>query len=501
MNPNIVRELRQAIGINKVKDDEHILVTYAADYRRTIYAKPDMVVLPETTEDVRKTLMMADQYVIPITVQARGNHSMFSVPSEGGIALDCRRMDKIIEINTDSGYAVIEPGVTFDDFTAALKEKGFRCHIPTAPGGASPVGNYLLKPAGSLATRHLDCIQGLEVKPAGSLATRHLDCIQGLEVVLPDGTVFTTGSATFPGVGSHLRYGPYPDLSGLYTLAYGSMGVITKAAVKIYPINESKQVALVEFDDFPSAVDFVKDITNNNIPEHSIIWFHQLYQLFGCDVSQPLPSELHMDPKKAPKGVAYVMVCVMMSGYKETVETNTKVCAKVAKRFGGRLLTDKEAEKKIPITKSGFDELYTNYHQVEPNFFGLGASPMWITMSEPKDVKEVEKYALDTVYKLGVTPILYYCQPFDFGRSMMFRIFFFPDPRDKAKLAEISRTFGNMFGEAMKRYKAIPMRHSPLGGPFNQTDGHAEVLTRIKKTLDPNNILNRSMNIFEENLR
>ena len=475
----ITEELRQAIGTEKVKDDEHILVTYATDYRRSMYAKPILVVLPESTEDVRETLKIANKHIVPITVQARGNHSQFSVPSEGGIVLDCRRLNKIIEINTDSGYAVIETGVTFDDFTAALKEKGFRCHIPTAPGGATPVGNYLLK-------------------PAGSLSSRHLDCIQGLEVVLPDGTVFNTGSAAFPNVGSHLRYGPYPDLSGLYTLAYGTMGVVTKAAVKIYPINECKRVALVEFDDFPSAVDFVKDVTNNNIPEHCIIWFHQLHQLFGCDVNKPLPPELHADPRKAPKGVAYSLVCVMMSGYTETVETNTKVCGKVAKRFGGRLLSEKEASRKMPITKGGFEELYTNYHQVEPNFFGLGASPMWITMSAPKDVKEVEKWALEKVYKLGVTPVLYYCQPFDFGRSMMFRIFFFPDPRNKEKLAEISKTFGGMFDEAMKKYRAIPMRHSAMGSHFSKTGGYAEVLTRIKKALDPNNILNRSMKLFEE---
>jgi len=474
-------ELRQAIGANKVKDDEHVLVSYATDYRRTWHSKPSLVILPESREDVQAILKAADRYLVPVTVQARGNHSQFSIPSEGGIVLDCRRMTKIHEINTDSGYAVIEPGVTFDDFTAALKEKGFRCHIPTAPGGATPIGNYLLK-------------------PAGSLATRHLDCIQDLEVVIPDGTVFTTGSAAFPGVGSHLQYAPYPDLAHLITDAYGTLGVVTKAAIKIYPINECRKVGLVEFDEFPRAVDFVKDITANNIPEHCIIWFHQLHQLFGCDVTKPLPPELHMDPRKAPEGVAYSLVCVLLSGYTETVESHLKVVDKIAARFGGRLLSDKEASAKMPITKMGFDELYTNYHQVEPNFFGLGASPMWITMSAPKDVKELEKWALDEVSKLGVTPVLYYTQPFDYGRSMMFRIFFFPDPRDKAKLAEISRTFGGMFDEAMKRYGAIPMRHSALGSHFGKTGGYGEVLTRIKKAIDPHNILNRSMKIFPEDL-
>ena len=207
-----------------------------------------------------------------------------------------------------------------------------------------------------------------------------------------------------------------------------------------------------------------------------------------------------MDPRKAPEGVAYSLVCVLLSGYTETVQSHLSVVDKVAARFGGRLLTDEEASTKMPITKMGFDELYTNYHQVEPNFFGLGASPMWITMSAPKDVKELEKWALDEVSKLGVTPVLYYTQPFDYGRSMMFRIFFFPDPRDKAKLAEISRTFGGMFDEAMKRYGAIPMRHSALGSQFGKTGGYGEVLTRIKRAVDPHNILNRSMKIFPEDL-
>ena len=475
----VSQEIRQKIGADKVKDDESTLVTYATDYRRSLWAKPALVILPESTEDVVEILKACNTHKVPITVQARGNHSMFSVPTEQGVVVDCRRMDRILEINTDSGYAVVETGVTFDDFTAALKKEGYRTHIPTAPGGATIVGNHLLK-------------------PAGSLSSRHMDCIQDLEVVIPDGTVFRTGSAAFPGVGSHLRYAPYPDLAGLITMAYGTLGVVTKAAIKIYPINECKKVALVEFDEFATAVDFIKDLTANNIPEHCIIWFHQLHSLFGCDVNQPLPDQLHADPRQAPEGVAYSLVCVMMSGYTETVETNTKVVGKVAKRMGGRLLSDEEADKKMPITKMGFEELYENYHQVEPNFFGLGASPMWITMSAPKDVKELEKWAVEKVYKLGVTPVLYYTQPFDFGRSMMFRIFLFPDPRDKAKLKEISKTFGSMYEEAMEKYKAIPMRHSPLGSHFNKTGGYAEVLTRIKKAIDPNNILNGSMRIFEE---
>lgn len=477
-------ELRHAIGTTKVKDEDFVLETYATDYRTTAIRRPALVILPEAREDVVETLKIANKHNISVTVQARGNHAGLSVPTEGGIVLDFRRMNKIIEINTDSGYAVIEPGVTYDDFTAALREKGFRCHVPTAPGGATPLGNSI-------------------IKPAGSLATRHLDSIQDLEVVLPDGIVFNTGSSSFPGVGSHLRYGPYPDLAGLFVCAYGTLGVITKGAIKIYPINESGRVILAAFDNFSSAVDFVKDITNHNIPEHCIIWNYQLNLTFGFvdDIVKPgtkVTPEMTGDPKQPPEGYPYSVVTINLSGYEETVVTNVNVCGQVARRFGGRVISDEEAEEIMPIAKAGYEMLYTQYHQVEPTFFGLGASPMWITHAAPKDIKEMEKWAVEKIDSLGVRPVCYYAQPFDFGRSMMFRIFIFPDPRDLDVQAKIKQTFGQMFGEAMERYGAIPMRHSPLGNFFPQTGNYAEVLTRIKKVLDPNNILNRDIGIFEE---
>lgn len=211
------------------------------------------------------------------------------IPEKNGIVIDLRRMDRIIEINTDSGYAVVEPGVNFDRLSAALAEKGFRCTIPTAPGEASPLGNYISR-------------------PSGSLANRHLDCIVDLEVVLPDGTFLNTGSSQFPNVGSSLRYGPSPDLAGLFCCAYGTLGVITKVALRIYPINESNRVNLAAFDKFENAVDFVKDLINHNIPEHCIIWNWQLFKALEVGLvggEYKIPPETRLDARKPPKGIPY----------------------------------------------------------------------------------------------------------------------------------------------------------------------------------------------------
>src|SRR4030043_210786 len=169
---SLFETMSKAIGKRKVRRDEATLVAYGFDSSMAPFQKPSFVVLPENRDDVRKILMVANKNKIPVTVMAGGvNIGGMCVPSEGGIVLDFRNMDKILEINTDSGYALIEPGVNFDRFTAALHKKGFKCHVPTAPGGATPLGNYLLQ-------------------PSGSFAYRHYDQIIALEVVLPDGTVF-----------------------------------------------------------------------------------------------------------------------------------------------------------------------------------------------------------------------------------------------------------------------------------------------------------------------
>ena len=480
------KELRKAIGENKVKDDDIVLVTYASDASPVPARKPGFVVLPESKEDVIATLKLANKYKIPVAVMAGGvSMAGYNITSEGGIVLDMHRMDKIIEINTDSGYAVVEPGCSFDKLTAALREKGFRALIPTAPGSSSAMGNAL-------------------GRPSNSLCNRHLDAIVDLEVVLPDGTEFCTGSSHFPNAGSSLRYGPFADLAGLYTCGYGTMGIITRAALRIYPINEANRVNVAAFDNFSDAVDFVKDIINNNIPEHCIIWNWQLYETFAVDTSKPgtvIPDMLKSDPHTPPEGIPYCIVTTFLSGYEEMMVASEKILTRVATKYHGKTLTKKEIQDLIPIPMAGWNELYADYHQIEPTFFGLGKYMVWIMFAEPKDVKKMEKYAVDELAKLGVAPVCYYSQPFDFGRSIFFRIFAFPDPKNEELIGKVGAKFNEMFNVAMERYGAIPMRHKVYLPCIDQTGGFYDVMKRIKKALDPNNILNRDIGIFPEDER
>ena len=484
-NADIYSQLKQAIGADKIKVDELALATYAFDVSPRPFARPGMVVLPENKEDVVQTLLLANAYKIPVTILSSGITGRgLTLPSEGGIVLDFRRMNRVLEINTDSGYAWIEPGTNFDKFSGELAKKGFRCHLGTAPGGAATLGNYLLR-------------------SSGSLGNRHLDSIVDLEVVLPDGTVLNTGSSHFPGVGAHMRYGPYPDLTGLYCCAYGTLGVITRAAIRIYPVNEATRVAVAQFDTFASAVDFMKDIINHNIPEHAIIWNWQLYRTFEIsNPDQPLaefPRSLTGDPAKAPEDSPYALVTSFLSGYKETLDANEKVMARVARKYGGKALTQAQAEKLAPGSMKGWEQLFIKYRPVVPlALFGLGKYMPWIVCTEPRQVKELERWAVAEIDKQGARPVCYYSQPFDFGRSIFFRIFVFPE-HDKPEVAEkVQQTYARMYREAMKKYGAHPYRHNPGQSFVFETGGYYTLLKKIKDAVDPNNILSPQVGLFKE---
>jgi FAD/FMN-containing dehydrogenase len=471
------------MGDEKVKDDELTLVTYSMDISPVPAQRPSFVVFPENRDDVVAVLRTANEYRVPVTVMSGGVNVVGAcIPEKDGIVIDLRRMDRIVEINTDSGYVVVEPGANFDRVSAALADKGFRCAIPTAPGGSTPLGNYISR-------------------PSGSLTNRHLDLIQDLEVVLPEGTVLNTGSSQFPDVGSQLRYGPFPDMAGIFLCAYGTLGVITKAALKIYRINEANRVNLAAFSKFENAVDFVKDLIHNNIPEHAIIWNWQLFKAFEVNVvgnEYKIPKETRLDPRKPPKGIPYNIVTTFMSGYEETMRANDRICKKVAAKYGGHVLSKKEAEKVVPGGLFGWEELYGKYHPLEPTFFGLGKYLAWIVLTEPSRVKELEKWAVEEFSKFKSSPVCYYSQPFDFGRAMFFRIFVFADPKDQKLVDHIVAKYREMYVVAMKRYGGVPMRVKSGFPTLELVGGYGEALAKIKHAFDPNNILSPHMKIFEE---
>ncbi|MCB1065726.1 MAG: FAD-binding oxidoreductase, partial [Verrucomicrobiae bacterium] len=87
---------------------------------------PEVVVLAKERDEVVKTLKFAHEHGIPVTTRGAGvGYVGGAVPVQGGIVLSVRGMDRIVEINTDDGVVVVEPGVILDDLQQAVREKGW----------------------------------------------------------------------------------------------------------------------------------------------------------------------------------------------------------------------------------------------------------------------------------------------------------------------------------------------------------------------------------------
>ena len=110
-------------------------------------------------------------------------------------------------------------------------------------------------------------------------------------------------------------------------------------------------------------------------------------------------------------------------------------------------------------------------------------------------IKEIEKFAVNEFANFGkaINPVNYYSHPFDFGRSILLRICGFPDPGDTKLREKMQRKFAEMTEVALKKYRAVPIRPVGMSG---RVGAYSDVLRRIKKALDPDNILSRDSGLF-----
>jgi FAD/FMN-containing dehydrogenase len=219
MQDQILRGLEEIVGADRVSANPHTLECYACDATVNPPARPDYAVLAATVEQIQAIIRLASTERIPV-VPAVGMSSTggLTIPVKGGIVLDLHLMNRIVEINEDVGYAVVEPGVTIGQIDAELKQRGYWVQVPAGPpGSAGLLPGYILHGYG-----HLGAKFGINSEQ-----------ITGMEVVLPSGEVARLGACAVSPYWFHRT--PLPDLMGLFLGWQGATGIVTKLGVNIYP--------------------------------------------------------------------------------------------------------------------------------------------------------------------------------------------------------------------------------------------------------------------------
>lgn len=221
MTPSELRRaFVEALGDDGVSDDPRELLPFSSDYTEEDPHPPALVLRPRSTDQVQALVRVAALAGCPLTVRVAGsNVGGLALPPEGGAVVDLTGMNQILSVNEQDMYALVEPGVTWEQLTAHLREKHIplRMGYPLSPPDTSIMANCLLDGLGNLSLRH------------GAMA----DWIGGLEVVLPDGELCRTGAGALSDV--WFGRGPLPDLSGLFISFQGTTGIVTKLAFQLWP--------------------------------------------------------------------------------------------------------------------------------------------------------------------------------------------------------------------------------------------------------------------------
>jgi len=230
----IYRALVKIVGAGYVSRDPEERFIYSRDPGTMDPCEPDLVVMPNSTEEVRQIVLLANEKKIPVVPMGGGLVlSGLTRPLKGGMVLDMKRMNRILEVNETNRSAIVEAGTSQGMLQAYLKKHhpGFKHSIPDAPPIATVAGNLLIHGSG-----HLSAMGGF-----------HSDMLNGMEVVLPTGEIAKVGSCAVSPY--WFSRAPLPDLAGLFIGWNGTTGIATKLAIKLYPDRPLRDVGIFVVED------------------------------------------------------------------------------------------------------------------------------------------------------------------------------------------------------------------------------------------------------------
>ena len=319
VNDEILHELEAIVGAGDVLLTKEASADYSHDESSVEPHHPEVVVKVETPEEVSRILSLANRKRIPVTPRGGGTGLCGgAVPIHGGIVLSLEKMNRILELDEENLMVTVEPGVLIMDLHTYVEEHGFL--YPPDPGQKSgTIGGNISTNAGGM--------RGVKYG-----VTR--DFVEGLEVVLPTGEVIHLGGKT---VKNSTGY----SLIDLIIGSEGTLGVVTKAILRLVPLPKINVTLYALYKDFQDASRTVSEIIRNKIVPPAVEF---------VDQSSILVAERHLG-RPMPRNDAPAYVLIRIDGNdKEAVDADYEVVGEICMKNSALdvLVADtKESQEKI----------------------------------------------------------------------------------------------------------------------------------------------------------
>jgi len=412
-------------------------------------AEPDVVLKPESPEAVSQILKLANRCKIPVVPRGAGTGlTAGSLAVCGGISLSTEKLNRVIEIDQANFSATSEAGVRLCDLCAAIEEQGL--YFPLYPGevNATIGGNVSTNAGGMRAVRY-----GV---------TRNL--VLGLEVVLPSGEIIRTG-------GKFYKCSTAYDLTQLIIGSEGTLAVVTKVTVKLIAPPGNRELLFIPFDSLSDAIGCVPVILKEKILPVGIEFMEdEILRMVQEFTGKEIPMLGHS---------AYLMLILESENY--------DAFCKVAEQISEICLKRGAVDIFVPGSESAKRNLLEAREKFQPTFARAG-------MLETIDIVVPRSMIAVFVEKVKEIGRKFNIQIVASGHAGDGNVHLHPlgkenDP-DKTHelLTELYRAGiemgGTLSGEHGLGYDK--KGYLPLAEPPAKID----LLRRIKKAFDPNNILN-----------
>ena len=314
----IFTELADAVGEEHVSTRATDKLVYATDWswmpqmwldRAMEPPSPDFIVHPGSAEEISRTLKIANVYRLPVVPWGGASGTQGgAAPVFGGILLDVKRLDQILDINETSLTVTAQAGVNGSILERALNDRGLTLPHYPASANAATVGGYIA------------------ARGSGVISTKYgkaEDLVLSIEAVLPDGTIMRA-----PPVPSHASG---PMLMNLLIGSEGTMGVITEATFQIERMPETRVFRAVLFDDLRNALEAGRKIMLNRLQPAVL----RLYD--EGSTSSLIKRVLNLDLQGA-------YLILIFDGFEEIANAQMSRALKICAELGARDLGSESAE-------------------------------------------------------------------------------------------------------------------------------------------------------------
>ncbi|OJV54704.1 MAG: FAD-binding oxidoreductase [Bacteroidetes bacterium 43-16] len=271
----ILDYFKAILGVERVLTDRESLQQAGSDHTEDLVFLPEIVLQAQTTEEVSRILAYCNEHRLVITPRGAGTGlSGGCLPVQGSIVLDMRRMNQILEIDSENFQVTVEPGVITEVLQNAVQEHGLFYPVDPASKGSCFIGGNVAENSGGARALKYGVVK---------------DYVLNLEIVLPDGSVMWTGANTLKNATGY-------NLTQLIVGSEGTLAVITKIVLKLLPQPTKDLLILVPFYSAEEACRAVNKVFLAGYDPSALEFMERdailAAQKFIDDYSIPVPEEI-----------------------------------------------------------------------------------------------------------------------------------------------------------------------------------------------------------------